>query len=102
MAYSVLFDWISFLRLTKFVLVFPFFSDASKLKDGNAPTGKVVFNLNHPRNDRVQNMTLPKRTRGRIVSLRLPGKKELRFREVEVYNGALLGMIFTSISEFEW
>ena len=57
------------------------------------PPGKLVATLNHPTNARVQNITLPKSTKGRVITLQLPAgqERELRFREVEVYNGELLG-----------
>ena len=86
---------IEFFRLFNIYFIFylfPFLLDSSKLIwNGKPPKGKLVFTLTHPTKDGVQTITLPKKTTGRTVSLLLPGKKEMSFREVEVYNGPLLG-----------
>ena len=42
----------------------------------------------------VSLLQLPKNTEGRFVTLRLPGiEKKLEFRELEVYNGPLIGVM---------
>ena len=58
--------------------------------------GRRVFTLEHPTRERVQNFTLPRQTEARVVTIKLPPAtskegKELRFREVEIYNGPLYG-----------
>ena len=58
-----------------------------------------MFTLTHPTKDGVQTITLPEKTTGRTVSLLLPGKKEMSFREVEVYNGPLLGKYYNGKKE---
>ena len=54
--------------------------------------GKKVASLKHPDKESVQTITLPQDTKARYVTLELNGRKAmLKFREVEVYNGPLLG-----------
>ena len=82
----------AFLNIYLIFYMFSFLLDSSRLIwNGKPPKGKVVFTLTYPTKDSVQTITLPEKTTGRTVSLLLPGKKEMRFREVEVYNGPLLG-----------
>ena len=51
--------------------------------------------LKHPTADRVQNISFAKPIEGKIVTLSPGGElvswKQLRFLEVEVYNGPLIG-----------
>ena len=75
-------------------LLYLFKTGSSNLiSTGKPPTGKLVATLKRPTNAIVQNITLPKSTKGRVVTLQLPAgqEREVRFREVEVYNGELLG-----------
>ncbi|XP_067049216.1 fibrillin-1-like [Acropora muricata] len=66
--------------------------DKSKIENGSCPEGTIVAELRHPTKKRVQSIVLPENTNGRVVSLHLPGRRDLRFREVEIYNGALPGI----------
>lgn len=53
-----------------------------------------VARLKHPSKEPVQTITLPKNTKGEIFEFVLDrGKKttKLKFREVEIYNGPLIG-----------
>ena len=52
--------------------------------------GNVIASLENPTKESVQTITLPKDTKARYVTLEL-ANAILRFREVEVYNGPLLG-----------
>ena len=69
-------------------------SDKAKMENGSCPEGTTVEELTYPTKKRVQSIVLPKNTNGRVVTLYLPGRKDLRFREVEIYNGALPGKRF--------
>jgi len=54
--------------------------------------GKIVATLDNPTRDPVQTLTLPKDTKARFVTLDLERRNAiLKFREVEIYNGPLLG-----------
>ena len=54
--------------------------------------GKSVATLDNPTKDSVQAITLPKDTKARFVTLDLKRRNVLlKFREVEIYNGPLLG-----------
>jgi len=56
--------------------------------------GKYVAKLDNPTKETVQTITLPKDTKARFVTLDLKRKNAiLKFREVEIYNGPLLGNI---------
>ena len=64
------------------------------MENDSCPEGTIVAELRYPTKERVQSILLPKNTNGRVVTLHLPGRKDLRFREVEIYNGALPGKGF--------
>ena len=54
--------------------------------------GNVIASLDNPTKESVQTITLPKDTKARYVTLEMKMAKDiLKFREVEVYNGPLLG-----------
>ena len=55
--------------------------------------GNVVASLDYPTQESVQTITLPKDTKARYVTLDLFSQNNLylKFREVEIYNGPLLG-----------
>ena len=54
--------------------------------------GNVIASLDYPTKESVQTITLPKDTKARYVTLELKRANAiLKFREVEVYNGPLLG-----------
>ena len=58
---------------------------------GKIPGDKKVATLEHPTNDRVQNISFAKPVEGRVVTLKSGESNELSFLEVEVYNGPLAG-----------
>ena len=59
---------------------------------GGFGKGRVVASLDYPTEESVQTITLPKDTKARYVTLELKRENPiLKFREVEVYNGPLLG-----------
>lgn len=54
--------------------------------------GNRVASLDNPTKEPVQTITLPNDTKARFVTLELKRKNAiLKFREVEIYNGPLLG-----------
>lgn len=54
--------------------------------------GTEVHQLVDPTEESVQIITLPKGIKARFVTLRLHGNyANLKFREVEIYNGPLVG-----------
>jgi len=54
--------------------------------------GESVARLNNPTEESVQTITLPEVTKARFVTLDLRISHDiLKFREVEIYNGPLLG-----------
>ena len=61
--------------------------------------GNVVASLDYPTQESVQTIILPKDTKARYVTLDLIKENRiLKFREVEVYNGPLLG----TVVEINW
>ena len=54
--------------------------------------GKKVASLKTPDKESVQTITLPQDTKARYVTLELNRRSAiLKFREIEIYNGPLLG-----------
>lgn len=54
--------------------------------------GRHVASLDSPTKEPVQTITLRKNIKARFITLALSNKRlELQFREVEIYNGPLLG-----------
>ena len=62
--------------------------------------------LKHPTADRVQNISFAKPIQGKIVTLSPGGEhvswKQLRFLEVEVYNGPLIGKRYILLFLVSW
>lgn len=87
---------LTLLEIELYLICFMFFLDSSEPKlNAQRPPGKKTKWLAEHIHERVLAIALIPPTEGRVVSLWLRGKqRELRFSEVEVYNGALLGKLF--------